>query len=450
VAAAAAAEPAEVLARVASLEEFRRMLEERVGGYVEKRVLLEKLKERLSKIEALEEKLIAREKLKDAEQAFYDSQGGGTDALREKVSLVTSELQEIVDQGRLSVNERGQCLEQLDGKIASLDKELKKAKLEGKAKLQQKVEEQLQKLQDMRAGVAAAPPFPVALRHGSEIKNLREKLAALKKLEKYRASGTMNISEQEFKRRMRDKPELEEAIQILEDKNRRWFETEEQFQRRLTQGLFDLNSAAIQRKEQESRGATILNRGGSQEERSNTSNGKENHQENGSSRKNHQQVDEQVEKEPQPQSSESFDQWMQRHAQTSRGDDDEVEVEVSSVFRPAARHGAVAGGANGTGTSTSKPAPKPKQKKWAKLDVFGEAAPEAARAEEASAADPEPSPQESPRSQEEDDREAAQTAAPMPAAPQAMKPKKEKESKPAQPPPKPKAKRQFQKLDVFG
>lgn len=219
--------PADVLA-AAELDEFKRLTSAHVVGYTLLRRLLDELKDRLNRWEASEKKLIAREALDESEQALYDTLSA--DGLRQKVQFVAAELQALVDSGKLTSSEKTQVLEQLESKLISIDTELKKVESEGKPKLQQKLEEQKEKLKSTKASVTAAPSSASPpLRHGDQIRKLSLKLAGLERLAKDSA-GHYTIDEL---KRLGERPEIEEAISELQARSRFWLETDQEFQVRL-------------------------------------------------------------------------------------------------------------------------------------------------------------------------------------------------------------------------
>jgi len=223
----AAKGPADVLAE-SEMDEFRRMVAAHVTGYGPKRRLLEELKERLSRLEAAERKLIAREQLESSEQELYDTLTA--DGLKAKILALTKELQQMVDEGQLTSAEKAQVLEQLDDKLTSLEADLKKATDEGKAKLQAKLEEGKEKLKQTRKTVADHGSRPLLpLKHGKEVGQLHLKLQRLKRLEK-ESSGKYTMDEL---KRLGEMPELEEAISVLIERSRTWFEDDDTFNQRV-------------------------------------------------------------------------------------------------------------------------------------------------------------------------------------------------------------------------
>merc|ERR1712232_284639 len=92
------------------------------------------------------------------------------------------------------------------------------------------LEEQRQKLVLVKATVSdAAPAATRPLKYEAEIQRLHRKLAALARLEK-ESSGKFTLDEL---KRLGEKPEIEEAMAVLQERSRMWFETDEEFNARL-------------------------------------------------------------------------------------------------------------------------------------------------------------------------------------------------------------------------
>jgi len=209
-------------------KDFERLLAEHVGTYAEKRKLLDIIKGRISSLEQIEAKMARLEQLSTEEQTLFDDVGA--DELREKTKFLTGELQRMVDQGQLTTAEKAAFLEQLEGKIAAVEAELAKAEAEGKAKKVQALAQQREVAQKTRAAVKDAPSASLpSLRHASELRKLHGKIAELNRIEK---ASKGHYSMDELKR-LGERPEIEEAISVLESRSRGWFEDEDVFQERL-------------------------------------------------------------------------------------------------------------------------------------------------------------------------------------------------------------------------
>ncbi|CAE8664043.1 unnamed protein product [Polarella glacialis] len=123
-----------------------------------------------------------------------------------------------------------------------VDTEIKKAEADKKEKLLQKLEEQKEKLKATRAAVAGASPKQTPpLKHGENVRKMRLKLAQIAKMEKDSA-GHYTLDEL---KRLGERPEIEEALKVFEERSRLWFETDEEFELRLARNL---REGAVQKK----------------------------------------------------------------------------------------------------------------------------------------------------------------------------------------------------------
>lgn len=220
--------PAELCAQC-DMEDFEKIVAAKVLTYSAKKRLFEMLREKCLIIEAADQKSIKMEALSEKEQYVYDTYP--IEGLREKEKFLTTAMQGAMEGGELTAEEKSAVADQLGGKLEQLEAALEKAIASGKAKAQQSLEQQREKLLATRSkvkdGAAMAAP---ALKHADEIRKLRVKLIALNKLEKDTGKGTFTIDEL---KKLGERPELQEAIQVLEDKSRIWFETDEEFKQRL-------------------------------------------------------------------------------------------------------------------------------------------------------------------------------------------------------------------------
>eukprot|EP00413_Alexandrium_margalefii_P044840 CAMPEP_0204595224 /NCGR_PEP_ID=MMETSP0661-20131031/52539_1 /ASSEMBLY_ACC=CAM_ASM_000606 /TAXON_ID=109239 /ORGANISM="Alexandrium margalefi, Strain AMGDE01CS-322" /LENGTH=419 /DNA_ID=CAMNT_0051605715 /DNA_START=85 /DNA_END=1344 /DNA_ORIENTATION=+ len=219
--------PEDILLR-SSLKDLTRLVADYVTTYGQKKKLLDFIKGRISSLEQIEAKMTRLEKLTAEEQALFDDVGA--DELREKVKFLTGELQRMVDEGQLTSAEKAAFLEQLEGKLEAVDAEIKKAEAEGKAKKVQALTQQREAAQKTRAAVKDAGAIGLPpLRHGSELKKLYGKLAELNRMEK---ASKGHYSMDELKR-LGERPEIEEAVSVLETRSRGWFEDDEVFRERV-------------------------------------------------------------------------------------------------------------------------------------------------------------------------------------------------------------------------
>mmetsp|Transcript_28970 Transcript_28970/g.83019 ORF Transcript_28970/g.83019 Transcript_28970/m.83019 type:complete len:417 (-) Transcript_28970:28-1278(-) len=233
--------PEDILCRSSS-KDFSRLVTDYVTSYQQKKKLLDLIKSRISSLEQIEGKMTRLETLSAEEQALYDDVGA--DELREKAKFMTGALQEMVDEGKLTSAEKAAFLEQLDGKLAALEAEIAKAESEGKAKKVQALGQQREVAQKTKATVkdASAVSLP-PLRHATELKKLYAKIAGLNRIEKAsKGHYTMDDLKQ-----LGERPEIEEAISVLESRSRGWFEDDAVFQERV-QACMRAGTAAAAKK----------------------------------------------------------------------------------------------------------------------------------------------------------------------------------------------------------
>jgi len=220
-------EPADVLA-VCDIEDFRRMVGSHVTSYAAKKRLFDSLKEKLARLEECEQKMIAREEIEASLQKLYDTLTA--EVLKDKVKVVAAEMQASIDAGELTAVERSQVIDQLDGKLSLLETELKKAEADGKEKLKAKLEEQKDKLKATKVklsdGRARDPP---PLKYADQIQKMHKRLIGLARLEK-ESAGKYTLDQLKA---LGEKPDMEEAMSVLQNRSRMWFESDEEFKLRV-------------------------------------------------------------------------------------------------------------------------------------------------------------------------------------------------------------------------
>ncbi|CAL1152101.1 unnamed protein product [Cladocopium goreaui] len=214
--------------------DFTRFLQTHLVTYAQKRKALELLKQRIAVLEEIELKLSRLERLSDEEQQLFE--GIGSEDLRQKVKQVNLELQAMVEANRLSSAEKSDCLEELESKMAQVQEEIAKAEAEGKAKKVQALAKPLEVLKSTHLQVKAADPVSLPpLKNGDKIRQLRQKLGELERLEK--ATKTKGHASIDELKRLGERPELEEAALELERRARGWLESDEVFEQRLEANL---------------------------------------------------------------------------------------------------------------------------------------------------------------------------------------------------------------------
>mmetsp|Transcript_48857 Transcript_48857/g.113243 ORF Transcript_48857/g.113243 Transcript_48857/m.113243 type:complete len:417 (+) Transcript_48857:79-1329(+) len=221
------ASPQDVMLRCAG-GDFERLLAEHVQTYGQKKRLLDIIKTRITTLENIEGKMARLELLSAEEQDLFDDVGA--DELREKAKALTKELQRMIDEGQLTSAEKSAFLEQLDSKLEAMEAELAKADAEGKAKKVQALTQQRDAARKTRCAVKDGPSASLpTLRHARELASLHGKLAELNRIEK---ASKGHYTMEELKR-LGERPEIDEAISVLEARSRGWFEDDDVFRERL-------------------------------------------------------------------------------------------------------------------------------------------------------------------------------------------------------------------------
>merc|ERR1712224_651383 len=102
-----------------------------------------------------------------------------------------------------------------------MNESITQAEADGKPKKVQMLKQQLEVLQKTQAAAKSAGNAPLPpLKHGSELRKLHGKLNDLLRMEK---ASKGHYTMEELKR-LGEKPELEEAISVLQERSRGWFE----------------------------------------------------------------------------------------------------------------------------------------------------------------------------------------------------------------------------------
>mmetsp|Transcript_22861 Transcript_22861/g.63471 ORF Transcript_22861/g.63471 Transcript_22861/m.63471 type:complete len:410 (-) Transcript_22861:130-1359(-) len=211
---------------ICSLEELQGVVQKssKVVLFSQRKNLLQELKKAQKLYEGCEQKMIAMEALTDEEQKLYDE----AQALAEKVAWLVSLLEDMVEEGKLTAQEKSSMLEQLGAKVETLDLEISKAKEEGKSKKVVKLQEARETAASKAASLATKVAITHTLRHDKELRSLWKKLAALEKIENSRTPQPL----EEIKK-LRDKPDIEARIAELCEEGRGWFVPAGEYEARL-------------------------------------------------------------------------------------------------------------------------------------------------------------------------------------------------------------------------
>ena len=191
---------------------FERMLSSKCQTWTQKKGCSTAIGTIKETLEALEQKLMSGTPLTDSEQSFYDSVS--MTSLEEKLAFVKGEMQQQVEDGKITVAERKALLQQVSERLSTLSEEKAQAETDGKAKRVQnltnaiaKAEERKEKLEKI---VAKSPP---PLKHEAEIGKLRKELGPLLQVEDAAKGRLLSVKETQALGR---KEEIDEQIEQLE------------------------------------------------------------------------------------------------------------------------------------------------------------------------------------------------------------------------------------------
>ena len=209
----------------AGLDVFKMMVKSKVESWRQKKKLVTVLLEATESFQAVEQKMVSGQPLTPREQLIYDA-NSGNDA--EKMAWLQQEIKEMCDTGRLTASEQKELLVNIANNIASLEEEKAKATAEGKPKLVEKIAEKIQAATARKVKVAEGIPggYHPRLKHGDEIQKLRVKLLGLIALDERPKGTAMTINDLQI---LSEKPDVEAAIDELENASKGWFEAQEDF-----------------------------------------------------------------------------------------------------------------------------------------------------------------------------------------------------------------------------
>eukprot|EP00442_Polarella_glacialis_P019605 CAMPEP_0115079150 /NCGR_PEP_ID=MMETSP0227-20121206/17941_1 /TAXON_ID=89957 /ORGANISM="Polarella glacialis, Strain CCMP 1383" /LENGTH=475 /DNA_ID=CAMNT_0002466607 /DNA_START=86 /DNA_END=1513 /DNA_ORIENTATION=- len=219
-------------------KEFNRLLQAHLPGYTQKKRVVEGLKEFLVSVEAVEQKLYfvknlgsAKGKLEVEDQRLLDSHS--TIDLKEKIQVLNTDLQAMIDEGRLTSEEKPVVHDNLIARRQAA-KEAEKPKL-------------LEKLERMLVCVSKAEPIVLPLAGLEAIYPCQAGLQAIHRIEK-RPEKSWTEYDREL---LSTKAKLQEASRALEPKSRMWFESDREFQPRLEKAVAQLAKQKLEQKKRE-------------------------------------------------------------------------------------------------------------------------------------------------------------------------------------------------------
>jgi hypothetical protein len=246
-----ALDPSDPRNRVLMAEQFDfvKIVPSKVAPWSHKRRLLSFLQSTLKRIEDIEGKMAMRQELSDAEQALYE--GTSRANLEEKAAWLQAQMKEQVSAGDLTAAERETVLKEMEEKLAAATAEVNKAEAGSKkaSVLAEKRDALAGRRDAVRSAFADASPPTYPVRGIADIKKARLELARLDKLEASTAGKTLTVSEAMARaRELEARPGLQERLEGLYRDARGWFESDEEFEGRVKEGLMAIGGAKAARR----------------------------------------------------------------------------------------------------------------------------------------------------------------------------------------------------------
>lgn len=204
-------------------EEFERLLEEKVCGYTQKKRLQEGLKTFTKKVEDLEyrtivQKSVGKFKTVDEEdKAITDAHNSAE--LKVKLETIKTSLQTMLDEGKISAEEKPAVLDSLRTRLAA-------AKAAGKAKLEEK-------LDNMMTIVIRSVGYEVPVANLPAMLDVHKQVRMIERFERI-SKSRMSAAERD---KIESKPQLQEAFEAMVQSSAMWFETAIEFKPRLHKAL---------------------------------------------------------------------------------------------------------------------------------------------------------------------------------------------------------------------
>mmetsp|Transcript_32933 Transcript_32933/g.39465 ORF Transcript_32933/g.39465 Transcript_32933/m.39465 type:complete len:444 (+) Transcript_32933:55-1386(+) len=244
---------------MSSIQVFTRMLSSKCQSWSQKKLCAVAIGEIKEIVESLDAKLLSGVPLNDSEQEFYDDVS--LDSLSQKEAMVKTEMQQHVEEGKITRLEKTKLLTQVQEKIDALEKNISEATEEKKPKKVQKLTLQKDKVVEREKMLSnITPTAPHALKHELEIRKLRKEMQPLLKLEKETKGRLLSLKETTTLAR---KDEIEEEIEILEYKSLGWFEEEEEFRIRVDASRAISNARQAKKKVASKKSASTSSSGNS-------------------------------------------------------------------------------------------------------------------------------------------------------------------------------------------
>lgn len=202
----------EHMCAVSSMQVFTKMLASKCPSWYQKKGCLGAINSVMNIVQSMEDQLGKGQPLSDADQELLDSIS--MDSLIQKEALVKKEMQQQVDDGKLTKAEKEMLLEQVSEKISKVEEECADAKKENKPKKLEKLKTMMKKMQTRKKkleDIVAQPPHK--LKHEPEIVKLRVEMAPLQKIEDGAKGRLLSMKETKL---LAKKDEILNEIEELE------------------------------------------------------------------------------------------------------------------------------------------------------------------------------------------------------------------------------------------
>eukprot|EP01082_Thalassiosira_pseudonana_P010512 g9254.t1 g9254 contig36:211716-213068(-) len=209
---------------------FEKMVPSMAPSWSEKKFCSELLKDSLDTVEQMDGKLMTGTPLSDDEQAFYDDVGGAL-VIGSKLDRIKKQMQQQVEAGALTADERNNLIHQVSERLEGLNDEIESALQKSQEKKVAKLNMQREKAEARRKMLVGHSPQPThKLKHEDQIMTLKKRLQPLLKLEASAKGRLLTVKETKT---LAEKDELLEEIEELELASQGWFEEEDVFMVRL-------------------------------------------------------------------------------------------------------------------------------------------------------------------------------------------------------------------------
>ena len=195
-----------------SMAVFEQMVASKCQTWTQKKGCNAAISSIMATLKELEGKLLLGTALTDSEQAFYDNVS--MSALEEKQAFVKKQMQQQIDDGKVTAPEKMLLLEQVGERMASLKEEKETAEKEGKTKRVQQLSNMATKVAERKTKLEQiAPKSPPPLKHEAEIAKLRKEIEPLLDVEEASKGRLLSLKETQALGR---KEEIESQIEQLE------------------------------------------------------------------------------------------------------------------------------------------------------------------------------------------------------------------------------------------